>query len=362
MNDRLTELRAKGGGGAGSMPPDSVGIDMTRLQGGTVAAAAAGVTGSAQPQLMNEFFTDVEATKEDINAIKEAIRRMNTIHQEAFLATTGPKEAKLSQELNAVIQETNPKAARAKAMLSKMKDETIKLRQDSRCNPSQLRIRDNLTNTLTRKFVDVMKDYQNAQTKYKAFIKNKVQRQVQIVKPDASPEEIEAVFKSGGGADQVITQAILKGANESIRNVYQNVADKYQDVLTLEASIAELHQMFLDFALLVEQQGELLDQIEYQVKGAANYVEEGTLQVQGAIEHAKKVCTCVWRFKCDIRRGGPICGGMMCILFLNGKARSRLSLCIFLAFLIVSNSLSHPFLSTLTIYRRGSTSVVCSSA
>jgi len=41
-------------------------------------------------------------------------------------------------------------------------------------------------------------------------------------------EEIEAVFKSGGGADQVITQAILKGANESIRNVYQNVADKYQ--------------------------------------------------------------------------------------------------------------------------------------
>lgn len=36
------------------------------------------------------------------------------------------------------------------------------------------------------------------------------------------------MFKSGGSADQVITQAILKGANESIRNVYQNVADKYQ--------------------------------------------------------------------------------------------------------------------------------------
>lgn len=68
-----------------------------------------------------------------------------------------------------------------------MKDDTTKLRSDSRANPSQLRIRDNLTNTLTRKFVDVMKDYQNAQTKYKAFIKHKVQRQVQIVKPDASP-------------------------------------------------------------------------------------------------------------------------------------------------------------------------------
>lgn len=37
--------------------------------------------------------------------------------------------------------------------------------------------------------------------------------------------------------------------------MYRDVADKYQDVLTLEASIAELHQMFLDFSLLVEVGG-----------------------------------------------------------------------------------------------------------
>lgn len=275
MNDRLAELR-KGQGPTASVASDDVAIDIP------------GGGGKGQPQFMTDFFQDVEAVKSDINSIKEAIKAMNAIHQEAFLATTGPKEEKLSKELNAVIQDTNPKAARAKSLLNKMKEETTKLRQDSRVTASQMRIRDNLINTLTRKFVECAKDYQNTQTKYKAFIKNKVQRQVQIVKPDATPEEIDAVLKSGGGADQVITQAILKGANESIRNVYQNVASKYEDVLTLEASIAELHQMFLDFALLVEQQGELLDQIEYQVKNAANHVEEGTLQVQGAIENAKK--------------------------------------------------------------------------
>ena len=43
-----------------------------------------------------------------------------------------------------------------------------------------------------------------------------------------------------------------QGADQAVRNVYRDVADKYQDVLTLEASIAELHQMFLDFSLLVE--------------------------------------------------------------------------------------------------------------
>lgn len=68
-----------------------------------------------------------------------------------------------------------------------------------------------------------------------------------------------------------------------------NVADKYQDVLTLEASVAELHQMFVDFALLTEQQGELLDQIEFQVKAASDYVDEGNKEMVQAIEYQKSI-------------------------------------------------------------------------
>ena len=62
-------------------------------------------------------------------------------------------------------------------------------------------------------------------------------------------------------------------------NASQQVQDKYQDVLTLEASVAELHQMFLDFALLTEQQGEMLDQIEFQVKSASDFIEDANLDM-----------------------------------------------------------------------------------
>lgn len=78
------------------------------------------------------------------------------------------------------------------------------------------------------------------------------------------------------------------------RNAYATVAGKYQDVLTLEASVAELHQMFLDFALLTEQQGELLDQIEFQVKSAGDYIEQANEEVVEAIEISKKVRKKQW--------------------------------------------------------------------
>lgn len=52
--------------------------------------------------------------------------------------------------------------------------------------------------------------------------------------------------------------------------------------------------MFLDFALLTEQQGELLDQIEFQVKQAGDYVEEANVDVHQAIEYQKAIRKKQW--------------------------------------------------------------------
>ena len=203
------------------------------------------------------------------------------------------------------------------------------------CRPCSKSIRENLNNTLTRKFVDEMKEYQNAQQKYKSDIKKKVKRQVQIVKPDATNEEIDAVMKSEGGRDALYKDKILTGVADPIkwvwvylfltrvprtfslvlsssskcsnnvehmwlcffflcRNAYANVAGKYQDVLALEASVTELHQMFQDFALLTEQQGELLNQIEFQVETAADYIEEGNVDIVKSIEYQKSIRKKQW--------------------------------------------------------------------
>ena len=65
-----------------------------------------------------------------------------------------------------------------------------------------------------------MKPYQNAQQKYKTDIKKKVARQVHIVKPDATDEEIEEIMQSEGGRDSLYRQRILAGGvNDSIKYV-----------------------------------------------------------------------------------------------------------------------------------------------
>lgn len=171
---------------------------------------AAGLVSSAgQNQFMTEFFNDVEIVKKNINFIKDATKRVSEINQQVVLATTNDREADVSASLGPTIADTNKRAQIAKTLLQRLREDTERMKSQTK-KQSEIRIRENLVNTLTRKFVDVMKEYQSVQTKYKMDIKKKVKRQVQIVKPDATSEEIDAVLKSGNGADQVFKEAILK--------------------------------------------------------------------------------------------------------------------------------------------------------
>jgi t-SNARE complex subunit (syntaxin) len=282
MTDRLKDLKK------GNLNAGDVYIDIKEDDS---------LTGKKDKSVLTEFFGDVELVKKNVNMIKNVTVRIGEIQQQVVLATTNDKEAELSAELKPLVEETNKKANIAKGILQKLREDTERMKANDKNGNGEVRIRENLVSTLTRKFVDVMKEYQSVQTKYKTEIKKKVKRQVQIVKADATSEEIDTILKNGG-ADQVFKDAILKGeAADSVRNLYMHVADKYQDVLAIEQSVAELHQMFIDFALLTEQQGELLDVIEFQVKAASDYIDEGNSEMVKAIEIQrsirKKQCCCV---------------------------------------------------------------------
>jgi t-SNARE complex subunit (syntaxin) len=129
------------------------------------------------------------------------------------MTTTTERERELTSGLTPLITDTNKRAALAKSLLQRLKEECDSLKSSNHIQQNdlnELRIRENLINTLTRKFVDVMKAYQNAQQVFKVELKKKMKRQVLIVKPEATQEEIEEVIKTGGGTGEIYKTAILK--------------------------------------------------------------------------------------------------------------------------------------------------------
>lgn len=73
------------------------------------------------------------------------------------------------------------------------------------------------------------------------------------------------------------------------------IQDRHDAAKEMEKSLLELHQVFLEMALLVEAQGEQMDDIELHVMDAAQYVSDGTKNLETAKRHQKgsRRCVCI---------------------------------------------------------------------
>ena len=71
----------------------------------------------------------------------------------------------------------------------------------------------------------------------------------------------------------------MTGPHSQITDAAREVQAFHKDVLQLERSMNDLQQMFRDMALLVDMQGEMLDQIEFQVKDVKLNIDKGNKEL-----------------------------------------------------------------------------------
>jgi len=110
------------------------------------------------------------------------------------------------------------------------------------------------------------------------------------VKPHATRDEIDKALDSGDQQPEIFTQQILQGpGHAAARNALADIQERHKDITRLETSIQELHQLFLDMSVLVESQGELLDQIEYTVGQSVNYTGKAIEELRTANKYQKKI-------------------------------------------------------------------------
>lgn len=78
---------------------------------------------------------------------------------------------------------------------------------------------------------------------------------------------------------------IFKGQRlEEAEKALSDIRDRHEDIQRLERSLIELHEMFVDMSILVSEQGEMIDRIEYSVAKSGNYVESARKKVKRAEE------------------------------------------------------------------------------
>lgn len=109
------------------------------------------------------------------------------------------------------------------------------------------------------------------------------------MKPNATKEEIEKIVQGEYGqmfSKQVQLQ-LIQIANTAQRieakKALEDIQNKHLEVVKIEKTILELQQLFVDMAVMISAQGEVIDQIAVHVENAIEDTEKGGNSLQKAI-------------------------------------------------------------------------------
>lgn len=196
---------------------------------------------------MDEFFEQVEEIRGFIESLAEKVEEVKRKHS-AILASPNPDE-KTKAELEDLMADIKKLANKVRSKLKSIQ-QTIEQEEGQNRSSADLRIRKTQHSTLSRKFVEVMSEYNTTQSDYRERCKGRIQRQLEITGRNTTNEELESMLESDNPA--IFTSGIIM--DNITQQAMNEIETRHNEIIKLENSIRELHDMFMDMAMLVESQ------------------------------------------------------------------------------------------------------------
>ncbi|XP_068952579.1 syntaxin-2-like isoform X2 [Petaurus breviceps papuanus] len=231
---------------------------------------------------MDDFFHQVEEIRNNISKIAQIVEEVKKNHS-IILSAPNP-DGRTKEELEELNKEIKKIANKIRAKLKAIEQS---FDQDENANRTSvdLRIRKTQHSVLSRKFVDVMTEYNETQTLFRERSKGRIQRQLEITGKTTTDEELEEMLESGNPS--IFTSDIISDSQVT-RQALNEIESRHKDIMKLESSIRELHEMFMDMAMFVETQGEMINNIEKNVMNASDYVEHAKEETKKAVKYQSK--------------------------------------------------------------------------
>ncbi|KAM9841067.1 syntaxin-2-like isoform 1-T1 [Aulostomus maculatus] len=230
---------------------------------------------------MEEFFQTVGEVRSLIEKISHQAKEVEQRH--ASILSSPNQNSRHREEAELLNNETKRDANSVRAKLKAIQDD---LPPEDRSKGSSViqRIQKNQHSHLTRWFAEVMRDYHKTQISFREKCKAQIQRQLEIVNKVTTDEELEELLKCEKLA--IFICDINPDAQISSQALSE-IESRHQDIICLESSIKELHEIFADTAMLLEIQGELINSIEKNVMSAAEYVDVSRAETDKAVMYKK---------------------------------------------------------------------------
>ncbi|CAA2994617.1 syntaxin-121-like [Olea europaea var. sylvestris] len=259
-----------------SPPPNSHVVEMTQ------SSSTVGVN-------LDRFFEDVEAIKDELRDLETLYSQLQSSHEQSKTLHQAKTVKDLRAKMDKDISISLKKAKVIKVRLEALDRANAANRSIPGCGPgsSSDRTRTSVVNGLRKKLQDIMNRFNDLRQKMNSEYRETVQRRYYTVTGENPDEKILDNLIETGESETFLQKAIQEQGRGQVMDTIMEIQERHDAVKEMEKNLRELHQVFMDMAVLVQSQGEQLDDIESHVIRANSFVRGGTHQLEVARKHQK---------------------------------------------------------------------------
>ncbi|CAM0876686.1 unnamed protein product [Alopecurus aequalis] len=265
------------------------GDDIESGGGGVEMSAPPGAAAGAS---LDRFFEDVESIKDELRDLERIQRSLHDANEGGKSLHDAAAVRALRSRMDADVAAAIKKAKVVKLRLESLDRANAANRSLPGCGPgsSTDRTRTSVVAGLRKKLKDSMETFSSLRGRITSEYRDTVARRYFTV-TGAQPDEktLDTLADTGEG-ERFLQRAIAEQQGQGrgeVLGVVAEIQERHGAVSQLERSLLELQQVFNDMAVLVEAQGEQLNDIEGNVGRARSFVDRGREQLQVARTHQK---------------------------------------------------------------------------
>lgn len=236
---------------------------------------------------MEGFNKQIQEIEKQVDKLSALLKKLKDANEESKSVTKASEMKAIKKRMEKDVDEVGKIARNVKAKIEALNRENLANRQKPGCEKgtSVDRSRMNVTNALTKRFKELMTEFQTLRQRIQEEYREVVERRVITVTGTRPDEETIDHLIETGNSEQIFQKAIQEQGRGQVLNTLEEIQERHDAVKEIEKKLLDLQQIYMDMAVLVEAQGEILDNIESQVSNAVTSVQSGT----SALQNAKKL-------------------------------------------------------------------------
>lgn len=232
--------------------------------------------------VMDGIYRDAQAMRKEMQLLKLDVKRLGK--QNTRFLTSVRRISSIKRDSNALGRDIKARGEAIYTRLGKLGKLSKELEEEHGPTSALSRMVRSQFISLTNAFHDAMSEYNEAEMVQRENCKTRIQRQAEIMGKEVSREQIDEMIETGKW-NVFSDNLLLEG--RTARSALNEIETRHKELLELEGRIRDIHDLFSQMALLVEEQGCMLDNIEANVGATQDYVVKATVQIKKAVKYQK---------------------------------------------------------------------------